>query len=221
MPAGGRWGRLGAAAGVGYLLGTFPTASIVARRASGGSVDLRAAGSGNPGSANALNVLGPRAGAAVLAGDVGKGALACAVGGAVAGPVGAHLAGTGAVGGHCYPVWTGFSGGKGVATSVGQCLVTFPAYFPIDGAVAVVTASSRRWRQRAFAATMVSSVCWTVGAAVWWRRGWPNLWGPRPSLGLPIAAAASSAMMARRFMTSRQVNHGGTAGDREVASAGA
>ena len=81
--------RVSSAIGVGYLVGTFPTADLVARRAAGGGVDLRATGSGNPGSANALNVLGARAGATVLAGDIGKGAAACAIGALVAGPVGA------------------------------------------------------------------------------------------------------------------------------------
>jgi glycerol-3-phosphate acyltransferase PlsY len=101
-------------------------------------------------------------------------------------------------------VWNGFRGGKGVAASVGQCLATFPAYFPIDLAVAAATASSSRWRQRAFAATAVSSACWVLGALVWWRRGWPNLWGPRPSAALPVAAAASSAVIVRRFAAARR-----------------
>ncbi len=191
--------RIVSAIGVGYVLGTFPTADLVARRA-GGGVDLRSAGSGNPGSANALQVLGARAGATVLAGDIGKGALACAAGALVAGPVGAHAAGTASVIGHCYPVWNGFRGGKGVATSVGQCLATFPAYFPIDVAVAVVTAANPRWKQRAFAATGASSACWVAGGLVWWVRGKRNLWGPRPSAMLPLASAASSAVIIHRFL---------------------
>lgn len=197
-----RGGRalVGVAVGAGYLVGTFPTASIVAKRASGGAIDLRESGTGNPGSANALKVLGPKAGAAVLVGDVGKGALACAVGGAIGGPSGAHLAGTAAVAGHCYPVWNGFDGGKGVATSVGQCLATLPAYFPIDAAVAVATASSQRWRQRAFAATLVSSVLWTAGSVIWWKRSLPSPWGPPPTGLLPIASALSTAMMIKRFV---------------------
>ena len=193
-------GLLGVAIGAGYLIGTFPTAVAVARRASGGTIDLREAGSGNPGSANALNVLGAKAGAAVLVGDIGKGALACGVGGLIAGPVGAHLAGTASIAGHCYPVWTGFKGGKGVATSVGQCLATFPAYFPIDVFVAVATASSPRWKQRAFAATVVSSTCWVVGSVVWWKRGWSNAWGPKPTALLPVASLLSSSMIIRRFL---------------------
>ena len=188
------------AGSIGYLIGTFPTADLVARRATGGLIDLRRSGTGNPGGANAVKVLGRKAGGAVIAGDVVKGALASAVGAAVAGPVGAHIGGTASVVGHCYPVWNGFRGGKGVAASVGQCLVTFPAYFPIDAAVAVVTAAVPRWKQRAFAATTVSSVCWVVGGAVWWRRKLPNLWGPKPTIGLPLASAISSAIIMRRFM---------------------
>ena len=195
-------GLVGGAIGAGYLIGTFPTAAMVARRASGGTVDLREAGSGNPGSANALGVLGAKAGAAVLVGDIGKGAVACGVGALIAGPSGAHLAGTAAVAGHCYPVWTGFKGGKGVATSVGQCLVTFPAYFPIDVAVAVATAASPRWKQRAFAAALVSSTCWTLGSVVWWKRNWSNAWGPRPTSLLPLASLLSSLMIIKRFLDS-------------------
>ena len=184
----------------GYLLGTFPTADLVARRTSRGRVDLRREGTGNPGTANALNVLGARAAAQVLVGDIGKGAAACAAGAIVAGPVGAHVAGTASVVGHCYPAWNGFRGGKGVATSVGQCLATFPAYFPIDAAVAVITVSNPRWKQRAFATTVVSSACWVLGGVVWWRRGLGNLWGPTPSSMLPLASAVSSAVIIGRFI---------------------
>lgn len=191
--------RIAIAVGLGYLIGTFPTADIVTRRASGGAIDLRRSGSGNPGGANAMQVLGARAGVTVMLGDIGKGALACGVGAVVAGAPGAHLAGTASVAGHCYPVWNGFKGGKGVAASVGQCLATFPAYFPIDVAVAAAAASNPKWKQRAFAATIVSSTFWVAGAVLWWAKGWRNLWGPRPSVLLPLAAAASSALIAQRF----------------------
>jgi glycerol-3-phosphate acyltransferase PlsY len=90
-----------------------------------------------------------------------------------------------------------------VAASVGQCLATFPAYFPVDLAVAAVTSAVPRWKQRAFAATMVSSVCWVLGALVWWRKGWRNLWGPPPGPGLPLAAMVSSAMITYKFVTAR------------------
>ena len=195
--------RLAAAAVVGYVVGTFPTADLVSHRSTtggaAGPVDLRTAGSGNPGAANALQVLGPRAGLTVMAGDVAKGAAASALGGALAGPVGAHLAGSSSVLGHCLPVWNGGRGGKGVAAGVGQCLVTFPASVPLDLAVAGATLALPGWRRRTQAASIAASACWVVGAFVWWRRTLPNLWGPRPSAALPLAALASTAMIVGRF----------------------
>ena len=193
--------RLFVALGAGYFVGTFPTADLIARRVSAGTVDLRLSGTGNPGGANVLGLLGTKAGYTVMAGDIAKGALASALGGFIAGPNGAHAAGSGSVIGHCLPVWTRFRGGKGVAASIGQCLVTFPAYFPVDLAVAAATAASPRLKQRAFMATMASSVAWVLGGLLWWRKGWSNLWGPRPGLGLPVAAAVSSATIAYKFLS--------------------
>ena len=195
-----RMSRLFGAAAVGYLVGTFPTADLVARRWSHGSINLRDVGTGNPGGANAVKVLGKKAGGVVIVGDITKGAAASAIGAIVAGPAGAHIAGSASVIGHCYPVWNGFRGGKGVAASVGQCLVTFPAYLPIDAAVAVLTVAVPRWKQRAFAATVASSVCWVLGGLVWWWRRLPNAWGPKPTVGLPLASAVSSAVIMRRFI---------------------
>jgi len=136
----------------------------------------------------------------VLIADVTKGAAACATGSRLAGAVGAHVGGTAAVVGHCLPVWNGFRGGKGVAASAGQCLATFPAYFPIDLGVALATA---RWRRQALAATVAASVTWVGAGVVWWRRGWPNLWGPQPSAALPLAAVATSGVILSRFMVAR------------------
>jgi glycerol-3-phosphate acyltransferase PlsY len=171
---------------------------MATRLATGGGTDLRTEGSGNPGAVNAMKVLGGGWGTAVLAADIAKGALACAVGRAVAGGTGSHLGGTAAVVGHCFPVAKRFKGGKGVAASVGQCLATFPAYFPVDLAVAALS-SAGAWRRRAAAATVLSSGAWIGGAILWWRRGWPNLWGPRPTAALPLAAGASSAVVLYRF----------------------
>jgi len=127
------------------------------------------------------------------------------------------VGGSASVVGHCFPVWTGFRGGKGVAASVGQCLATFPAYFPIDlGIAALSTANRGRSGQgvttknggrpltgagNARTATFASSAAWVLGGLVWWRRRWPNLWGPTPSAGLPAAAAVSSAVIAYKFLT--------------------
>lgn len=196
-----RWLRQVGLAGAGYLLGTLPTADLVTRWA--GGPDLRDAGSGNPGAANAANVLGPAFGLVVLAGDIAKGAAAGRLGAAIAGPAGAQVAATSAVVGHCYPAWSGFRGGKGVATSVGQVLSTFPAYFPFDLGVALATSALPGWKQRAFAATSVASVTWVAGSTLWWRRQLWNGWGPTPTAALPLGSAVSSAVIAYRFWTER------------------
>jgi glycerol-3-phosphate acyltransferase PlsY len=193
-----------AAAAAGYLLGTVPSADVASRWATGGATDLRASGTGNPGAANAMKVLGAGWGYGILAADIGKGAAACGVGRRLAGDNGAHLAGVAAVVGHCFPVWNGFRGGKGVAASAGQCLATFPAYFPADLAVAGLTSVSRTWRQRAFATTAVASAAWVLGGLLWWRKGWPNLWGPKPTAALPASAAATSAVILFKFWKATQ-----------------
>ena len=194
--------RLAAAAVAGYLAGTLPSADAAVRLAGGGT-DLRSAGSGNPGAANAIALLGPRWGYGVMAADIAKGAVGAAAGRRLAGGDGAHVAGVAAVVGHCLPVWSGGRGGKGVATSVGQCLATFPAWSVLDLAVAGAVAASPRWKQRALAATATSSAVWVAAATLWWRRDLPNLWGPRPTAALPLAAAASSAVIMWRFATAR------------------
>lgn len=194
-------GLVGAAA-AGYLLGTLPSADVAARVASGGSADLRAAGTGNPGGANALVVLGKAWGYGIMLADIAKGAAACGAGRRLAGDAGAHVAGVSAVVGHCFPVWNGFRGGKGVAASVGQCVATFPVYVPFDIGLAWLTATpqwSPKVGTRTLVATAVASSTWVAAATVWWRRGWPNGWAPRPTAGLPLAAAASSAVILSRF----------------------
>ncbi|MGH9226359.1 MAG: glycerol-3-phosphate acyltransferase, partial [Acidimicrobiales bacterium] len=192
--------RLAGAGAAGYLLGSVPLADLATRLATGSKTDLRLIGSGNPGAANAMSVVGKCWGIGILVGDIGKGALASVVGRGLAGGNGAHVGGTAAVIGHCLPVWSRFNGGKGAATSCGQCLATFPAYFPIDLAVAVAVA---KWRRRALPATATASAVWVGAGLLWWRRGWPNGWGPRPTAALPIAAAVSSAVIFSRFWAAR------------------
>lgn len=186
-----RASRLLLAAWGGYLLGTFPSADIASKVVTGGAVDLRRQGSGNPGGVNARRLLGRRAGRAVKAADVGKGAAACAWGRRLAGDLGAHVAGVAAVAGHCYPVWSRFRGGKGVATSFGQCVVTFPAYAPVDLVLGTAVARLPGLRRPALVSVSVSSAAWLLASVVWWKRGLPNLWGPRPTAALPLANAAT------------------------------
>ncbi|MGH3002599.1 MAG: glycerol-3-phosphate acyltransferase [Gaiellaceae bacterium] len=190
--------RLLGAAAAGYLLGALPSATAAARLARGGSIDVRSAGTGNPGGANVLRLVGRAAGIAVTCAAVGKGVVACRAGRAIAGDAGAHLAGVAAVAGHCYPAHAHFRGGMGVATSFGQCLATFPVYAPLDAGVAVTVAKLAPKRHRVALSLLVSSGLWVGVGAVWWRRGLPNLWGPEPSPLLPLANAATSGLIASR-----------------------
>jgi acyl phosphate:glycerol-3-phosphate acyltransferase len=190
--------RLFEAAVAGYLVGTAPSADVASRLATGGHVDLRSSGSGNPGGVNAKRLLGRRIGNAVIAADIAKGSAACLWGRHHAGDVGAHVAGVAAVAGHCYPVWRRFRGGKGVATSFGQCLATFPAYAPLDVALAWSVARLPGLRRPALVSVGASSAAWLLAGVLWWRRGLPNLWGPRPTRALPLANAASALVIASR-----------------------
>lgn len=193
--------RLVLAAVFGYLIGSIlmaDVASTTARKVRKTEVDLRAVGSGNPGAANAMANLGTGWGLAVLAGDIAKGAAAGAGGRWIAGDKGAYAAATAVVAGHCFPFWSGFRGGKGVATSAGTTYAVFPAYVPIDmGVVAVSWMASRH----AAKATLAASALFVLSAFVFYRRGWGNLWGPKATAGLPLYAAVTSAMIAYRFLT--------------------
>jgi glycerol-3-phosphate acyltransferase PlsY len=151
---------------------------------------------------NARRVLGRRVGIAVMAADIAKGVAACGWGHRWAGDDGAHVAGAAAVAGHCYPLWTRFRGGKGVATSFGQCVYTFPAYAPVDVALATAVARVPGLRRPALVSVAVSSTAWLLASVVWWKRRLPNLWGPRPTAALPLANAATVLLIASRAVAS-------------------
>jgi len=191
--------RLLFAAATGYLVGTVPSADIASRLATGGVVDLRSSGSRNPGGVNALRLLGKGPGRAVIVADVAKGFVACACGRRVAGDVGAHFAGVAAVLGHCYPLWTRFRGGKGVATSFGQCLYTFPVAAPLDLVVATAVTHVPGLRHRALVSTGVASGVWLAASVLWWKRRLPNWWGPPPTAALPLANGATVLVVASAF----------------------
>ncbi len=109
-----------------YLLGNISTSYIVAKRLAG--VDIRTQGSGNAGSTNVLRTLGKKAGALTFIGDVLKGLISVliarfiAYGANLDDTTCAYLAVVAVVLGHNYPVFLGFKGGKGVATSLGSML---------------------------------------------------------------------------------------------------
>lgn len=113
-----------------YLMGSIPTGLLVARFM--GGPDPRRWGSGNVGAANLYRLLGRQAGGITFLGDVAKGALPVLLGYRLLTPLGpwqegaVALVGAAAVLGHVFPVYLGFKGGKGVATSFGVVAVVAP-----------------------------------------------------------------------------------------------
>lgn len=193
---------LGAAATAGYLFGTIPSADVAAHFATRGEVDMRVHGSGNPGAFNAMGVLGKKWGYAVGVADVAKGVAGASAGRMLAGDLGAHVGGTAAVVGHCYPVWKRFHGGKGVASGIGQFLATSPAQLPVQVAAGLTGALSPK--RRALAISVALGTGWIACSVVWWRRDLPTLWGPPPTVALPIAATTTTAIVLQRFLRDRR-----------------
>lgn len=105
---------------IGYLLGTIPFGLILTRAM--GLGNLREIGSGNIGATNVLRTGNKGAAAATLLLDGAKAAVAVLLARAMAGEDAAQVAALAAFLGHCYPIWLGFKGGKGVATFLGLML---------------------------------------------------------------------------------------------------
>lgn len=113
------WAAPATALVVGYLLGSIPFGVLLTR--AGGAGDLRQIGSGNIGATNVLRTGRKGLAAATLLLDALKGALAVWLTATFL-PGEEPLAAAAAFLGHCFPVWLGFRGGKGVATLMGLVL---------------------------------------------------------------------------------------------------
>ncbi|WP_170415210.1 glycerol-3-phosphate 1-O-acyltransferase PlsY [Ruegeria atlantica] len=100
-----------------YLMGSIPFGMVLAKVM--GLGNLRNIGSGNIGATNVLRTGNKTAAALTLIFDAAKGAVAVLVARALAGEDAAQIAALAALLGHCFPIWLGFKGGKGVATFLG------------------------------------------------------------------------------------------------------
>lgn len=115
---------------IAYLLGNISTSYIIAKRLAG--VDIRTQGSGNAGSTNVLRTFGKKAGAMTFVGDLLKGIIAVFIGYLISKfanvdmVIAGYIAVFGVVCGHNWPVFLGFRGGKGVATSLGAMIAVNP-----------------------------------------------------------------------------------------------
>jgi glycerol-3-phosphate acyltransferase PlsY len=139
---------------VAYLLGSVPFGVLVARLH--GSVDLRRVGSGNIGATNVLRAVGKGGAALTLLGDIGKGAVAVMLGRwAGVSPTALALVALAAVTGHLFPVFAGFRGGKGVATTLGVILAAMPTVGVL--LLLIWLAVAAVWRYSSLAALVASA----------------------------------------------------------------
>lgn len=108
---------------IGYLLGSISFSYLIAKTIA--KIDIRQHGSGNAGATNTLRVLGKGPAALVLILDALKGIAAMLLSAAWFGfdPAVMVTAGVTAVIGHNWPLFTGFRGGKGIATTIGVMFV--------------------------------------------------------------------------------------------------
>jgi glycerol-3-phosphate acyltransferase PlsY len=128
---------------VAYFCGSIPTGVWLARRR---GVDPRDIGSGNIGATNVARAAGKTAGILTLVGDTLKGlgpvVIASAAG---VGDLGAALVGLAAFVGHLFPFFLEFSGGKGVAVSLGILLGLAPLGMMIAVPIFLVTVGVTRY----------------------------------------------------------------------------
>jgi len=161
---------------IGYFLGSVPFGLLISRVMNLG--DVRAIGSGNIGATNVLRTGNKTAAALTLVLDGAKAAVAVLLARALAGEDAAQLAGLFAFLGHCFPVWLGFKGGKGVATFFGLLLALS---WPVGLACcATWLATFAIWRISSLAAVAAASAS-TV---------WMALLGAQPVLLLGIVLTA-------------------------------
>jgi glycerol-3-phosphate acyltransferase PlsY len=156
-----------------YLLGSVPFGLLIGRL---GGIDVRQHGSGNIGATNVWRVLGPKWGGTTFLLDAGKGFAAVRLAENIAWarvpqPVpeeylaySAVFAALACILGHTFPVWLGFKGGKGVATSLGVLLAVMPAVATVAvlAVWAVVFAISRYVSLASILAALALPI--TVGA---------------------------------------------------------
>jgi glycerol-3-phosphate acyltransferase PlsY len=164
-----------------YLLGSVSFAVLVSRVF--GLADPRSYGSGNPGATNVLRSGSKAAAALTLLGDAAKGAAAVWLVRALGpqfgvGELGCALAALAAFVGHLYPIYHGFSGGKGVATFLGALLALQPGAGLAACATWLLVALAMRY-------SSLASICAAVVSpvAMLWLTG-------KPELALVIAAMA-------------------------------
>lgn len=180
-----------------YLLAAIPFGFLIVRASRGR--DLRGEGSGNIGATNVFRTSGKLQGVATLLLDAGKGALGVALARALLGeddPRWVAAAAFVAVLGHCYPVYLGFKGGKGIATGCGAYFV--PAPLPMAICLGIFTAAVLITRIVSIGSILAGLA---LPLLVWWLQ---------PDRALLISAGASVGLVILRHRSNLRRIAGGT-----------
>ncbi len=134
---------------IGYLWGSIPAGYWMGKLLRGKDFDIRDYGSRKIGSTNVLRTLGKWPAAIVFLFDLSKGVLPTLVGMFVSfffvGGWGPAIAGLAALLGHCFPLFIGFKGGRGVMTGAGVILLLSPLTFVICAVLALGTIAIWRY----------------------------------------------------------------------------
>ena len=153
---------------IAYLLGSLSGGIIVSGAAKG--PDLHTVGSGSTGASNVQRTMGWKYGLITFAGDCVKGLISCLLGRLLTGDgMGALLAGLFAVIGHNWPVFFGFRGGKGVATSCGVLLFCFPLQALISF---VLTIGLIAWKRYISLGSMFLVISYTLLVSLTYNGAW-------------------------------------------------
>ena len=174
-----------------YLLGSIPTAWLLARRRLG--QDLRWLGDGNVGAENAARVLGRQAGIIVASVDVGKGLAAILLVRVAVGDdyflLAALLCGWAAIIGHSWPVWLKGAGGRGAATAAGVLLGMTPWAAGPAALPALAVLGLFRSATGCLAAFFIGTVGLAAGYA--WLQGFGYSWATAGgALAMPVLSAS-------------------------------
>ncbi len=155
-----------AAAMVAYLLGSIPNGYIAGRLK---GIDIREHGSRNIGATNVFRLLGKGWGIPVFVADFLKGLAAVLVARVIAPEAGVSAgiaAGVACILGHNFPVWLGFKGGKGIATSAGVLC----ALMPVALLVALVFWTAVFFISRYVSLASIAAAA-TIPVSVWCAQG--------------------------------------------------
>jgi acyl phosphate:glycerol-3-phosphate acyltransferase len=130
---------------VAYLAGSIPTGFLLARLTSG--VDPRRHGSSRTGATNVLRLLGWKAAAVVLLGDLLKAVAAIMAARAISGgdPTADLLAGLGVMAGHTYSIFLGLKGGRGVVVGATVTVLMAPVTLLVGTAFFAATVALTRY----------------------------------------------------------------------------